>query len=122
MKKALMLIFALLVAALLLTGCVTPPNPGNQNGNNNKYDDWVIINNADDSDVYGKLLAGVMGSLRDMSTEKVGKSNPIIFVDSKVKLELNDHLLWLAIKLNYNYDNNEDMRFSAEIIDSDEKA
>lgn len=122
MKKALMLIFALLVAALLLTGCVTPPNPGNQNGNNNKYDDWVIINNADDSDVYGKLLAGVMGSLRDMSTEKVGKSNPIIFVDSKVKLELNDHLLWLAIKLNYNYDNNEDMRFSAEIIDSDEKS
>mgnify|MGYP000950785512 CR=1 FL=1 len=122
MKKALMLIFALLVAALLLTGCVTPPNPGNQNGNNNKYDDWVIINNADDSDVYGKLLAGVMGSLRDMSTEKVGKSNPIIFVDSKVKLELNDHLLWLAIKLNYNYDNNEDMRFSAEILDSDEKS
>ena len=122
MKKALMLIFALLVAALLLTGCVTPPNPGNQNGNNKKDDDWVIINNADDSDVYGKLLAGVMGSLRDMSTEKVGKSNPIIFVDSKVKLELNDHLLWLAIKLNYNYDNNEDMRFSAEILDSDEKS
>lgn len=117
MKKALFTLFILLVAAVFIAGC-TPPDPG---GEKEKTDDtWTVNEQADDNEMYKTLVKGVLGSLKDISDEKVNTTNPIFSIDSKMKLEFNDHLLWFIFKLNYKLDDDTVLKFSAEIRNEDE--
>lgn len=124
MKKALFAILVLLVAALFIAGC-TPSN-SNQPPKTTDTDTWTTIKAPDESAMYRTLVQAAMGTLKDISDQKVNKTNPIFSIDTKLKLEFNDFFLWFVFKMNYKLeddtvlDENSELKFSAEILNEDE--
>lgn len=119
MKKALFALLIILVMAMLIAGC-TPTGPTGDNGKNGGDDDtWKTIA-GDEGEMYKTLVQGAMGSLRDISDQKVNTTNPIFSIDSKLKLEFNEFNLWLEFKMNYKLNDDKVLKFSAEILNDDE--
>jgi hypothetical protein len=105
--------------AMLIAGC-TPTGPRGDNGKNGGDDDtWKTIA-GDEGEMYKTLVQGAMGSLRDISDQKVNTTNPIFSIDSKLKLEFNEFNLWLEFKMNYKLNDDKVLKFSAEILNDDE--
>lgn len=119
MKKALFALLIILVMAMLIAGC-TPTGPTGDNRKNGGDDDtWKTIA-GDEGEMYKTLVQGAMGSLRDISDQKVNTTNPIFSIDSKLKLEFNEFNLWLEFKMNYKLNDDKVLKFSAEILNDDE--
>lgn len=118
MKRAFIAILMVLLLAVFLTSCGLlgkgPTNTNGENGNND--DEWQIISNATEDEVYSRLLASIKNSLEDMSDKRVSTTNNYLSVDTKFKVELNDLSLWFELKLNYDHKNPKDFLLSAEII------
>lgn len=119
MKKAFMMILMMLIATIFLTSCQENtnrhPDP--------KLDDdtWKTIEKADETEVYKTLIASVMGSIEDLSDKKVSKSQPLLSVDTRMQVELNDFLIWFELKINYDYNNPQNLLLSAEMINAEDE-
>lgn len=90
-----MAILLILVVAVLFTACggdATPPEQKKP-----EVDTWKTIDNADESDVYTELIKGIKNSLNDLSETKL-KKNPILSIDTKMKMQFNEHLYWLTFQ------------------------
>ncbi len=124
MKKALFAILVLLVTALFIAGCTTPTEKDKPK--TEEPDTWTVIAAPDESDMYQTLIQAAMGSLKDISDQKVNNTNPIFSIDTKLKLEFNDFSLWFVFKMNYKLedetvtDDKSELKFSAEIMNEEE--
>ncbi|HKL73285.1 MAG TPA: hypothetical protein VJ903_00145, partial [Clostridia bacterium] len=113
-KLIFLVLLLLLITTTFLFGCQLFQNGPVDPPEDETDLSWQPIESPTPTDVYNRLLSGMMNVVTDFSAKSLA-SSPILGADAKLKLTMSDFNLWVSFKGNYDNNNKSKTMFSLEV-------